>query len=78
LYAILPEEITSGMRSDYFTGPTTVDVLKRIHVLVKAKSTLKIHVSTEGLIDDKDLGAKYSFFCPMYKDLHLGGVILVD
>jgi hypothetical protein len=78
LYAILPEEIRSGMRSEYFTGPKTDEVLKPIHVLVKAKSTVKIHVSTEGLIGDKDLGAKYSFFCPMHKDLHLGGVILVD
>lgn len=78
LYAILPEEITGGMRSEYFTGPKTVDVLKPIHVLVKAKSTLKIKVSTEGLIGDRALGAKYPFFCPMHKDLHLGGVIFVD
>jgi hypothetical protein len=78
LYAILPEEITSGMKPDYYTGPKTANVLKPIHVLVKAKSTLKIKVSTEGLIGDKDLGAKYSFFCPIHKDLHLGGIIFVD
>lgn len=78
LYTILPEQITSGMRSDVFIGPFTDNVLKPIHVLVKAKSTVKIRVSTEGLIGDRDLGAKYPFFCPIHKDLHLGGVILVE
>jgi hypothetical protein len=78
LYTILPEQITSGMRSDVFTGPFTNNVLKPIHVHVKSKSTEKIRVSTEGLIGERDLGAKYEFFCPLHKDLHLGGVILVD
>lgn len=78
LYAILPEQITSGMRSDVFTGPFKANVLKPIHVLVKAKSTEKIQVSTEGLIGDRALGARYPFFCPKHKDLHLGGVIFVD
>jgi len=57
LYAILP-----GMRSDVFTGPFTANVLKPIHALIEAKSTVKIEVVTEGLIGDRDLGAKYLFF----------------
>ena len=53
LCAILPEQITSGMRSDIFTGPFTANVLKPIHVLIEAKSTVKIEVVTEGLIGDR-------------------------
>ena len=62
LCAILPEQITSGMRSDVFTGPFTANVLKPIQVLIEAKSTVKIEVVTEDLIGDRDLGAKYPFF----------------
>jgi hypothetical protein len=78
LYEILPEKITSTLRADEFRGPYSLNVLKPIHVLVKAKSALKILVSNEGLAGDRDLGSKYLFFCPTHKDAHLGGVIFVD
>lgn len=78
LYEIVPEHITGTLKSEYFTGPKTVNVLRPINVLVKAKSTLKIAVSTEGLIGERDMGAKYRFFCPTHKDVHLGGGIFVD
>ena len=78
LYEIVPEHITGAFKSDYFTGPKTVNVLRPINVVVKAKSTLKIAVATEGLIGHTHLGAKYRFFCPTHKDAHLGGAIFVD
>lgn len=78
LYEIVPEHITGPFKSDYFTGPKTINVLRPIHVLVKAKSTLKIAVSNEGLIGAIHLGAKYRFFCPSHKDAHLRGAIFVD
>jgi hypothetical protein len=53
LYAILPEQITGGMRSDIFTGPFMANVLKPIHVLIEAKSNVKIDLVTEGLIGDR-------------------------
>ena len=62
LCAILPEQITSGMKYDVFTGLFTANVPKPIHVLIEAKSTVKIEVGTEDLIGDRDLGAKYLFF----------------
>jgi hypothetical protein len=78
LYEIVPEHITGAFKSDYFTGPKTINVLRPIHVIVKAKTTLKIAVANEGLLGDTHLGAKYRFFCPTHKDAHLGGAIFVD
>ncbi len=78
LYELVTEQITGPVKSDYFTGPKTATLMRPIHVQVKAKSTLKIAVSTEGLIGDRDLGAKYRFFCPLHKDAHIGGSIFVD
>jgi hypothetical protein len=78
LYEIVPEHITGAFKSDYFTGPKTIHVLRPINVLVKAKSTLKIAVAGEGLVGNEHLGAKYRFFCPSHKDAHLGGAIFVD
>ena len=42
---IVPEHVTGPFKSDYFTGPKTINVLRPINVLVKAKSTLKIAVA---------------------------------
>ena len=78
LFEIVPEHITGAFKSDYFTGPKTINVLRPINVVVKAKSTLKIAVASEGLIGNVHLGAKYRFFCPSHKDAHLGGAIFVD
>lgn len=78
LYAILPTEVTSGMKSDVFTGSFPTHVMIPIRAQVKANSTVKIEVSLEGLSGSRHLGAMYSFFCPMHKDLHIGGIILVD
>lgn len=78
LYTILPDEVTSGMKSDVFIGPFTNQVMMPIRVLVKANSAMKIEVSPEGMNGPRHLGALYSFFCPLHKDLHIGGFILVD
>lgn len=78
LYTFLPDWKKSGGRYEDIGGQRVENVLAPIHALVKAKSTLKIEVSTEGLIGRRDLGARYPFFCPIHKDLHLGGVIFVD
>ena len=78
LYELVTEQITGSVRSDYFTGPKTATLMRPIHVRVKAKSTLKIAVSDEGLIGERELGAKYRFFCPLHKDAHKGGDIFVD
>lgn len=78
LYAVLPQEMTSGMKSDIFIGPFPGHVMMPIRVLVKANSTVKIEVSPEGMNGPRHLGALYSFFCPLHKDLHIGGFIMVD
>jgi hypothetical protein len=78
LYEIIQEVSTTPRPGDYFTGPKAMNVMRPIHVRVKANSTLKIQVSDEGLIGDRDLGAKYLFFCPIHKDAHIGGHIIVD
>ena len=78
LYELVTEQITTPQGSDYYTGPKTATLMRPIHVKIKAKTTLKIAVSTEGLIGDRDLGAKYRFFCPLHKDAHLGGSIFVN
>lgn len=78
LYELIQEYSTTPRFGEYFTGPKTTNVLRPIHVQVKAKSTLKIAVSDEGLTAKGDLGAKYRFFCPLHKDAHIGGDIFVD
>jgi len=65
LYMFLPEQKTRNE-----TMP--------IKVPVKAKSTVKIEVSPEGLNKPKDFGARYEFFCPLHMKQHPGGVIHVD
>src|SRR5262245_25042579 len=52
LYEIISEQFKSGRPGEYYTGPKTMNVLRPIHVLIKAKSTLKIAVSTQGLIEE--------------------------
>jgi len=78
LFEEVSEVQTSPRFGEYYTGPKTVKFLRPIHVLVKAKKTLKISVADEGLIGDRNLGAKYLFFCPMHKEAHVGGQIIVD
>jgi len=78
LFEIMHEYSTTPRPGDYFTGPKIMNVLRPIHVLVKANSALKIPVATDGLIEDKDLGARYLFFCPRHKAAHIGGHIIVD
>ena len=49
--------------TDHDLPSFTANVLKLIHALIEAKSTVKIRRSvTESLIGDRDLGAKYSVF----------------
>ncbi|ALA59428.1 hypothetical protein [Nitrospira moscoviensis] len=78
LFMILSDEEMGSLRTDIFTGPVTGQVLAPIRVKVKARETLKIRVSPVGLEGAKNLGARYPFFCPTHKDLHLGGFILVE
>ena len=78
LYETIEEYSTTPRFGQYFTGPKHTNVLRPIHVTIKAKSTLKIQVADEGLIGDRNLGAKYLFFCPIHKDAHIGGHIIVD
>jgi hypothetical protein len=78
LFMILSDEEMGSLRTDIFTGPVTGQVLAPIRVKVKARETLKFRVSPVGLEGAKNLGARYPFFCPTHKDLHLGGFILVE
>ncbi|MEW6248101.1 MAG: hypothetical protein AB1555_15510 [Nitrospirota bacterium] len=78
LLMVLPEETTSSLRPDPFTGPITGHVMAPTRVQVKANSAVKIQVAPIGLEGARNLGARYPFFCPTHKDLHLGGFILVE
>jgi hypothetical protein len=78
LFEIVPEQIADTLKSAYYTGPETASMQRPIHVLVEAKSTLKIAVVTEWLIRNRNMKAEYLFFCPKHKDVHLGGVIFVE
>src|SRR5215467_7904911 len=55
LYEVIQEFFTTARPGDYFTGPKTTNVMRPIHVRIKANSTLKIQVAEEGLIGDRDL-----------------------
>lgn len=49
-----------------------------LHLKVKAGETKKIQVSSRGLVGEKNLGARYPFFCPKHKDIRVSGFIYVD
>jgi hypothetical protein len=78
LFMILSDEEMGSLRTDIFTGPVTGQVLAPIRVKVKPRETVKLRVSPVGLEASKNLGARYPYFCPTHKDLHLGGFVLVE
>ncbi len=49
-----------------------------IYLKVKAGETKKIQVSPRGLVGEKNLGARYQFFCPKHKDIRVSGFIYVS
>lgn len=80
LFMLLPEEeAIPETRLDPGSGgllPRNVPV--PIHITVKAGETKKIQISPRGLVGEKNLGARYKFFCPKHKDIRVSGFIYVD
>lgn len=80
LFMLLPEEeAIPETRLDPGSGgllPRNVPV--PIHITVKAGETKKIQISPRGLVGEKNLGARYQFFCPKHKDIRVSGFIYVD
>jgi hypothetical protein len=80
LYMLVPEEEAIP---DLKVDPSLGGLLPRnvpmpIHLKLKAGETKKIQVALRGLRGEKNLGARYPFFCPTHKDIRFSGYVYVD
>ncbi|MFO0701305.1 MAG: hypothetical protein U0236_18955 [Nitrospira sp.] len=80
LFMLVPEEeAIPETKLDPGSGgmlPRSIPV--PIHLKVKAGATKKVQISPRGLVGEKNLGARYQFFCPKHKDIRVSGFIYVD
>ena len=75
LFMLVPEE---EPMPPAFEGLLPRSTPVPLHLKVKAGETKKIQVSLRGLVGEKNLGARYPFFCPKHKDIRVSGFIYVD
>lgn len=77
---LLPEEeaIPETKLDPGSAGPLPRNVPVPIHLTVKAGEMKKIQISPRVLVGEKNLGARYKFFCPKHKDIRVSGFIYVD
>lgn len=80
LYMLVPEEeAISELKVDpSFGGLLPRNIPMPIHLKLKAGETKKIQVAPRGLTGEKNLGARYPFFCPKHKDIRISGYVYVD
>ena len=80
LYMLVPEEeaIPELKVDPNYGGLLPRNIPMPIQLKLKAGETKKIHVSPRGLTGEKNLGARYPFFCPKHKDIRISGYVYVD
>ena len=80
LYMLVPEEeaIPELKVDPSFGGLLPRNIPMPIHLRLKAGETKKIQVAPRGLTGEKNLGARYPFFCPKHKDIRISGYVYVD
>jgi len=80
LYMLVPEEeaIPELKVDPSFGGLLPRNIPMPIHLKLKAGETKKIRVAPRGLDGEKNLGARYPFFCPKHKDIRISGYVYVD
>lgn len=80
LYMLVPEEeaIPESKVDPSFGGLLPRNIPMPIHLKLKAGETKKIQVAPRGLVGEKNLGARYPFFCPKHKDIRISGYVYVD
>ncbi len=80
LFMLLPEEeaIPETKLDPASGGLLARNIPVPLQVTVKAGDTKRIQVAPRGLIGEKNLGARYQFFCPKHKDIRVSGFIYVD
>ncbi len=80
LYMLVPEEEAfPELKVDpSYGGLLPRNIPMPIQLKLKAGETKKIQVSPRGLAGEKNLGARYPFFCPKHKDIRISGHVYVD
>jgi len=80
LYMLVPEEeaIPELKVDPSYGGLLPRNIPMPIHLKLKAGETKKIQVAPRGLAGEKNLGARYPFFCPKHKDIRISGYVYVD
>ena len=79
-YMLSPEEeVIPKLKIDpSFGGLLPRNIPMPIQLKLKAGETKKIQVALRGLTGEKNLGARYPFFCPKHKDIRISGYVYVD
>jgi len=80
LFMLVPEEeaMPEIKLSPDVQGLRARSIPMPIHLTLKAGETKKIQVAPRGLVGEKNLGARYPFFCPKHKDIRVSGFVYVD
>ena len=67
-----------SMQKEQYGGLLARSIPVPLQLKVKAGETKRIQVAPRGLVGEKNLGARYQFFCPKHKDIRVSGFIYVD
>lgn len=80
LFMLLPEgEAMPETKLDPDSGGLLArSVPVPLHLKVQAGETKRVQVAPRGLVGEKNLGARYPFFCTKHKDIRVSGFIYVD
>lgn len=80
LFMLLPEEeaIPESKLDPASGGLLPRHIPVPLHIKVRPGETERIQISPRGLAGEKNLGARYQFFCPKHKDIKVSGFIYVD
>ncbi|MDF0650518.1 MAG: hypothetical protein P0121_03495 [Nitrospira sp.] len=80
LFMLLPEgEAMPETKLDPDSGGLLArSVPVPLHLKVQAGQTKRVQVAPRGLVGEKNLGARYPFFCTKHKDIRVSGFIYVD
>lgn len=80
LFMLLSEEdVTPEIKLDPGSGGLLErNIAVPLHIKIKAGETKRIQIALSELLGEKNLGARYQFFCPKHKDIRISGFIYVD
>jgi hypothetical protein len=77
MYQIVGKTKRTTVEDPDIPSTMTMHTLEPLRVKVGPKETKKVQVSTHELSGPREVGRHFRFFCPLHKDVHLGGSIYI-